>query len=144
LSQTVEGSELRRFAQTLQVCSYRRTWSGLTKLRFNNLNDLSAIWLTNYCYILEPSFSRFGKACDMEQVAVIVGGILGATGLLIGISLGATYFVPTLNNISTSWSLVMAMSTVMVVVLIILALWIRNENVSRLRVNQGKTIKRTR
>jgi uncharacterized membrane protein AbrB (regulator of aidB expression) len=80
----------------------------------------------------------------MEQVAVIVGGILGATGLLIGISLGATYLVPTLNNISTSWSLVMAMSTVMVVVLIILALWIRNENVSRLRVNQGKTIKRTR
>ena len=80
----------------------------------------------------------------MEQVAVIVGGILGATGLLIGISLGATYLVPTFNNISTSWSLVMAMSTVMVVVLIILALWIRNENVSRLRVNQGKTIKRTR
>lgn len=80
----------------------------------------------------------------MEQVAVIVGGILGATGLLIGISLGATYLVPTLNNISTSQSLVMAMSTVMVVVLIILALWIRNENVSRLRVNQGKTIKRTR
>jgi hypothetical protein len=74
----------------------------------------------------------------MEQVAVIVVGILGATGLLIGISFGAIYLVPTLNNIPTSWSLVMAMGTVMITASIILALWFRNENVSRLRISRGQ------
>ena len=81
----------------------------------------------------------------MEQVAVIVVGILGATGLLIGISFGAIYLVPTLNNIPTSWSLVMAMGTVMITASIILALWFRNENVKSTSDKSGvKTIKANR
>jgi hypothetical protein len=63
----------------------------------------------------------------LKQLAAIVFGILGATGLLVGAAFCATFLMPYLNNIPDYWSFAAAIGATLIVMLFIIIMWARSE-----------------